>query len=252
MNSVRIGTAGWSIPSRYHDDVPAVGSHLHRYAACFRAVEINTSFYRPHRQATYARWASSVPDDFRFAVKMPKAVTHTHALAGCEALVERFLDEAGGLGPKLGVILVQLPPALGFDEQVAGGFFSGLRARTPVPVVCEPRNAAWFTPEADAVLAGWGVARVAADPAPVAGAGEPGGSQALVYRRLHGAPRIYASPYGDAELDRLAAEIAATGRAGIPSWCVFDNTAAGHALGNARSLSRRLGLEADLHPHDGG
>jgi uncharacterized protein YecE (DUF72 family) len=61
---VRIGTAGWSIPKRHADVFPAAGSHLERYAARLAAVEINSSFYRPHRPATYARWAAAVPDGF--------------------------------------------------------------------------------------------------------------------------------------------------------------------------------------------
>ena len=243
MTLPRIGTAGWSIPSRYGEEVPAGDSHLHRYARCFGAVEINSSFYRPHRQATYARWASSTPDGFRFAVKLPKAITHERRLTACDALVVRFLDEAGGLDAKLGVILVQLPPSLGFDEPVAAHFFSGLRSRTPVQIACEPRHPSWFTPVADGLLQIHGVARVAADPAPVEGAGEPGGWKGFIYRRLHGAPRIYSSPYDDAALDRLAVELTTASTADLPSWCIFDNTAAGHALGDALALSRRLGPE---------
>ena len=73
---VRIGTAGWSIPKEHSAPFPVQGSHLERYGAVFNAVEINSPFYRPHRTATYERWAASVPEDFRFAVKIPKAITH--------------------------------------------------------------------------------------------------------------------------------------------------------------------------------
>jgi hypothetical protein len=61
-----VGTAGWSLPSRHAADFPTTGSHLERYATRFDVVEINSSFYRPHRLVTYDRWAASVPDDFRF------------------------------------------------------------------------------------------------------------------------------------------------------------------------------------------
>ena len=84
---------------------PPGPSLLHRYAAAFPAVEINSSFHRPHRPATYARWASSVPDRFRFSVKLPRAVTHEARLAGTAALVERFLGEVRSLGDRLGVLL---------------------------------------------------------------------------------------------------------------------------------------------------
>jgi hypothetical protein len=79
---IRIGTAGWSVHARYGDRVPPGGSHLERYARVLDAVEINSSFYRPHKRGTYERWAAAVPQGFRFAVKLPKAVTHQARLVG--------------------------------------------------------------------------------------------------------------------------------------------------------------------------
>src|SRR6195952_3089796 len=106
----RIGTAGWSVASRYLSQVPTGGSHLERYARHLNAVEINSSFHRPHRTATYQRWAQSTPHDFRFSVKLPKAITHEAGLADCGALLDRFVEEVTGLGDKLSVLLVQLRP----------------------------------------------------------------------------------------------------------------------------------------------
>jgi len=68
-----IGTAGWGISARYKDEFPSSGSHLERYAGRLAIVEIDTSFYKPHRRETYERWKGSVPEHFRFSVKMPKA-----------------------------------------------------------------------------------------------------------------------------------------------------------------------------------
>lgn len=132
---MRIGTAGWSVPSRYSEAMPQGGSHLERYARHLNAVEINSSFYRPHQRKTYERWARSTPADFRFSVKVPKAITHEARLARCDALLDRFVAEATGLGDKLGVLLVQLPPSFRFDRQVADRFFRSLRTRidTPAP-----------------------------------------------------------------------------------------------------------------------
>src|SRR4051812_46618679 len=101
-----VGTAGWSIPPQNADRFPGEGSHLERYRQRFPAVEINSSFYRPHRPGTYARWAASVPVDFRFAVKMPREITHTRRLANAAEPLARFLSEAQMLGPKLGPVLV--------------------------------------------------------------------------------------------------------------------------------------------------
>jgi uncharacterized protein YecE (DUF72 family) len=131
---LRIGTAGWSVPSSYLAQVPPGGSHLERYARHLNAVEINSSFYRPHRRTTYQRWAQAVPGDFRFAVKLPKAITHEAGLADCGAMLDRFVDEITGLGDKLAVLLVQLPPKAALSKRVADRFFRDLRARIDTDV----------------------------------------------------------------------------------------------------------------------
>ena len=87
---VRVGTAGWSIPAGTRDRFPATGTLLERYAQRLSVAEINTSFYRPHRRTTYEKWAASVPADFRFSVKLPKAITHKRKLLHCSDLIERF------------------------------------------------------------------------------------------------------------------------------------------------------------------
>ncbi|HEY9423039.1 MAG TPA: DUF72 domain-containing protein, partial [Thermoanaerobaculia bacterium] len=73
---ILVGCAGWSLPRAEQAEFPETGSHLERYASRFGAVEINSSFHRPHRPATYARWSASVPASFRFSVKVPKTITH--------------------------------------------------------------------------------------------------------------------------------------------------------------------------------
>ena len=92
---------------------------------------------------------------------------------------------------------------------------------------------------ADALLAEHRIARVAADPAVVPRAAEPGGWNGLVYYRLHGSPRLYYSSYDDAALDALAAKLKAAAQRG-PAWCIFDNTAAGAAMDNALHLQECL------------
>jgi uncharacterized protein YecE (DUF72 family) len=148
--TVRIGTAAWSIPKEHASPFPVAGSHLERYAAVLNAVEINSSFYCPHRTATYERWAASVPEDFGFAVKVPKAITHECRLKDVDDMLDRFLSEVGGLGSKLGPLLVQLPPSLNFHGGIADRFLSELRNRIQGSIVCEPRHVSWFTPEVEA------------------------------------------------------------------------------------------------------
>ncbi|KQU92149.1 hypothetical protein ASD99_09845 [Mesorhizobium sp. Root695] len=235
-----IGTAGWGIPTRYKDDFPQPGSHLERYAKRLPIVEIDTSFYKTHRRETYERWAGSVSDHFRFAVKTPKAMTHEQRLVGCEMLSEAFLQQVEGLGEKLSVLLVQLPPSLPFEAGVAGGFFDMLGRRTPARLVCEPRHSSWFDAEADTLLTSRQVARVAADPAPVPAAAIPGGWPALAYFRWHGVPRVYYSDYDAESLDGFARQVEGVVALGAEAWCIFDNTASGHALGNALAIDAML------------
>lgn len=237
---LRIGTASWAISSLYAEAMPHGGSHLERYARRLNAVEINSSFYRPHQRKTYERWARSTPAGFRFSVKMPKAVTHEARLTDCDALLDRFVAEVTGLGDKLGVLLVQLPPSFSFDRQLADRFFRTLRTRIGTPAALEPRHRSWFEADVTAWLADIGVARVAADPAPAAEAGEAGGWAGLAYYRWHGSPRIYFSDYDASALAALKKKLDESRRREVPTWCIFDNTAAGAALGNALALMRSV------------
>jgi uncharacterized protein YecE (DUF72 family) len=234
-----IGTAGWSIPRQVASALPEGGTALERYSRLFSGVEINSSFYRPHRPATWARWAASVPDGFRFSVKLPKAITHEAKLIDADGLIARFAQDVGELGAKLAVLLVQLPPKLAFDLEVADRFFTTLRRSLDVGVVCEPRNATWFTEEAEQLLRRMQVARVAADPAILPVAATSGGWPGIAYWRLHGSPALYRSAYDDEALGAYAGRIAERDPA-TQCWCIFDNTASSAATRNALSLISRL------------
>ena len=236
----RVGTAGWGLPRHWRDRFPSEGSYLERYAARFDAVEINSSFYRLHRRAVYERWAASVPSHFRFAVKLPRAISHDQGLVASDVLLDVFLDEARGLGDRLGPLLVQLPQSLGFDAERVEEFFVTLRERFTGAVVCEPRHERWFTPAADALLRRYTVARVAADPARVPAAADPGGDDRLVYFRLHGSPKMYYSEYEPARLASVASALRAAQARGADAWCIFDNTTLGAATGNALLLTELL------------
>jgi len=237
--TIRIGTAGWTIPRAVAEHFPDQGSGVQRYAARFTAVEINSSFYRPHRPQTYARWAETAPEGFSFAVKLPKAITHEARLVEAGVRLAAFRAEVSALGDKLGPLLVQLPPSLAFEPTVAERFLTDLRALWPEAIACEPRHVSWFEAAADGLLAAYQVARVAADPARHPLAGKPGGWPELAYWRLHGSPQMYRSPYDGAFLDQLADELRAGPAA--ETWCVFDNTTLGAAAANALALQNLLG-----------
>ncbi|MGW8391803.1 DUF72 domain-containing protein [Pseudoduganella sp. HUAS MS19] len=260
MQPVTIGIAGWALPRADAALFPpaSFGSNLARYAAVFNAVEINSSFYRPHLPQTYARWAAIVPEEFRFAVKLPKSITHEKRLQDAGADLDRFAAEAGALGEKLGWILVQTPPSLRFDPAAVAALFAGLgerfgsnrgdvAARAPngpnpalqrqVLLACEARHGTWFDNEATALLREMGVIRVVADPP----AGKPGPfiatNDEAAYVRLHGSPQIYRSIYEPERLQQVASWLRdQRGKALV----IFDNTMSGTQNRQARALHKLL------------
>jgi uncharacterized protein YecE (DUF72 family) len=242
-----IGTAGWSIPREVAGQFPGTGRHLQRYAKVLNCAEINTSFYRPHARQVYERWARETPPGFRFSVKLPRSITHDGRLLRARKPLQAFLEQAGGLGDRLAVLLVQLPPSFGFEARRARSFFGLLAELYDGAVVCEPRHASWFTPAADRVLAALKVSRAAADPvrwlegAQVGGwLGPRGdGSGAVLYHRWHGSPRMYWSRYEPQWLGARAAELLQW-PASADRWCIFDNTAGGGAAPNALALRRAM------------
>jgi uncharacterized protein YecE (DUF72 family) len=240
--TIRIGTAGWSLRKEVIDNFPGVGTHLQRYARRLDGVEINSSFYRPHRRATYARWRESTPDSFQFSVKIPKQITHEKRLVDCEAELASFLENVTALEKKLGPLLVQLPPSLAWHEVVAARFFAKFRSRYAGPIACEPRHPSWFEERPSHQLADFGVDRVAADPAVVEAAASPGGAQRTGYVRWHGSPRVYYSSYTQETLERLAKTLIDLEQTSANVWCIFDNTAENAAIHNALTLTRLLSV----------
>ncbi|WP_426076159.1 DUF72 domain-containing protein [Janthinobacterium sp. PSPC3-1] len=235
MSTLYIGTAGWGISSAASSHFPGEGSHLQRYGRVLDCAEINTSFYWPHQPTTYARWADSVPEHFRFSVKLPRSITHELRLKHYTAELERFAGEVAHLEDKLGCVLVQLPPSLRFDASVAASFFDDLRGHFQGMLAFEARHPSWFGEAATALLRARRITRVRADPP----AGQPGPhvpTTEVAYIRLHGSPKIYYSDYSPDFLAALSTELRTQTANG--SWCIFDNTASGAALLNALDLQR--------------
>jgi len=228
---LRIGTAGWSIPRLTSASFPTEGTHLERYARVLHCAEINSTFYRTSRLATYAKWAASTPDDFLFSLKAPRTITHESALAPAPQQLKDFLTQTSALVEKRGPILFQLPPKQAFNPTRAKAFLTLLRDLYQGPTVFEPRHETWFTPEAESLFKTFHIARAAADPPRIAAATQPGGDPTLVYYRLHGSPRIYYSTYTPEYLEALSKAITPH------TWVIFDNTASGAATENALSLN---------------
>lgn len=235
MKPIYIGTAGWSIPKAHGARFPGGGTHLERYGQQLKAVEVNSSFYRDHQEATYSRWRDSVPEDFRFSVKLPRRYTHEARLECDVESLRPSIEAIKGLGHKLGVLLVQLPPKLAYDDALARKFFGALRSLYDGQLACEPRHPTWGQEPAFPLFQEMRISKVIADPEPCP-ATDPrfhteGG---FSYRRLHGSPEVYRSPYSDEFLAELLPQL----RPGV-SWCIFDNTTFGHATANALELHAR-------------
>jgi uncharacterized protein YecE (DUF72 family) len=231
-----IGTAGWSV-ARSNGRFAQEGTALERYASVFSAVEVNSSFYRRHKPETWGRWRDSVPSGFRFAVKMPKTITHERRFVDAQAELDVFFADIATLEDKLGAVLVQLAPSFAFDEATAGPFFAAAAKTSPAPLYLEPRHPTWAEPQASELLQRHHVGRVYADPQD-----EQLRSAAVAegprYFRMHGSPRVYYSAYSKEHLDDLRTAIVDVGQ---PCWCIFDNTASGAALDDALTLFDRLG-----------
>jgi uncharacterized protein YecE (DUF72 family) len=241
---VRVGCAGWNIPKEFASEFASDGTHLQRYSRQFFCTEINSSFYRAHRSQTWQRWAESVPENFQFSVKAPRAITHESLLHPDRAQLNGFLQQVHLLGKKLGPILFQLPPAFGFDARRTSTFLALLREMHNEHIAFEPRHESWFQCCVGDLFAEFRVARVAADPGIIPSATEPGGWNGLLYFRLHGSPRKYYSAYGSDFLRSLATRMTNLSR--VPQvWCVFDNTASGAAIGNALELQTVIALSKE-------
>lgn len=237
MTKIYIGTAGWTIPSFLKSAFPIEGTHLERYAQVFNAVEINSSFYREHRADTYRRWADSVPDDFRFSVKLAREFIHEARLRETGPALSASLDAISALGKKWGALLVQLPPSLMFDAKVAENFLTALKESTPrnVRIFWEPRHLSWAWAEAEHFFARHGFPRVWADPEPCPHRDAP--ERAVRYDRWHGSPKIYRSNY---EADFLTEQANRLRSRTNENWCIFDNTTFGCATRNALELRALL------------
>lgn len=154
LGSMGFSYADWSGPF-YPHGLPA-GSFLGYYARIFNAVEIDSTFYGAPRPQVVQRWAASVPGEFRFCLKTPQRITHELGLVNALGEMGDFLQAAAGLGPRLGAVLVQLPPSFEASRfEVLAAFIEGARVLAgELRLAVELRHASWHTrpQELEAVL----------------------------------------------------------------------------------------------------
>jgi len=229
-----IGTSGWTYDdwrgTFYPDGTPR-RRWLAYYATRFPTVEVNGTFYRLPSTATVRRWAASVPDGFRFAIKVSRYLTHVRRLResdGVTTLLARLEPLEGRLAP----FLVQLPPRFLPDAERLVRF---LDAFDGMQVAVEPRDVRWFAPEIRRSLEAHGAALVWSD---YPGSESPPWITAdFLYVRRHGTSGRFAGRYGTERLRSLATQIEETGR---PSYCYFNNDIGGAAPLDAAELQRLL------------
>ncbi len=236
---IYVGTSGWVYRSwrdHLYEGIP-VKRWLSRCAEVFDAVEVNGSFYTQIARATYQRWAAETPPGFRFSVKGHRFVTHYKRLVDCEGSIALLRDQASGLGDKLAAVVWQLPSRMEADPPRLDRFCAALAA-WPTRHAIELRHRSWFTDEVAGILAAHDVANAMGD-APDFPMWRAVTTD-LVYVRLHGHTRKYASSYAGPSLDRWAGDVRRWSAAGKDVHIYFDNDAEGAAVRNAIDLRERL------------
>jgi uncharacterized protein YecE (DUF72 family) len=202
------------------------------YAEHFATVELNVTFYRMPAADAFRGWRDAVPDDFRFAVKASRYLTHTLRLAEPEGPVDYLLERACLLGDRLGVVLLQLPPSLALDAARLDRALRAFGGRVPVAV--EPRHRSWFVGETWDVLRQHSAAFVLADrrgPITPLVATAP-----WTYLRLHAWRSSPRPCYGDRALRSWVERLETLGPAGRRGWVYFNNDHHACAVRNAATF----------------
>jgi uncharacterized protein YecE (DUF72 family) len=236
---VLIGTSGFAYlhwnREFYPEGLPAE-ERLAFYARSFRTVELNVSFYRTPPAKTFAKWRDEVPDDFRFAVKASRYLTHTLRLRYPREPVEYLMERAEGLGEKLGPILIQLPPDMPIELERLDETLAAFGQKVEVAV--EPRHRSWFTPEFRALLERRGAALCIADRhGPISPIWQ---TTSWLYVRLHEGRASPRSCYGRAALAAWARRLVDLAGPDPPGYVYFNNDARACAIRNAKTFERAL------------
>lgn len=241
--TIRIGTSGWSY-DHWSDVLYPAGTppakRLALYVAEFDTVELNASFYRWPKDATFEGWRRRVPPDFTMTVKAHRGLTHFRRLSSPEPWMERFTRCWAALGDRSGVLLVQLHPEQQRDDARLKHFLKLMPDQVRVAV--ELRHPSWDDPAVYELLHRHRAAYVV-----MSGAGLaciPRATTDIAYVRMHGpdSEQLYVGSYDDAELKRWAERIAEWDAEHRDVYVYFNNDGAGYAVQNARTLKQLLGL----------
>jgi uncharacterized protein YecE (DUF72 family) len=236
-----IGTSGWSYAhwdGVLYDPGTRPADRLGVYVRRFATAELNASFYRWPRDATFASWRRRLPEGFLLSVKASRGLTHARRLAQPEAWVDRMTGAWHELGSRRGVMLLQLAPDHERDDERLDHLL-GLLPRW-MRVAVELRHPSWHDEQVYSLLTGHGAAYCV-----MSGAGLPCVLRAtapFVYVRLHGPDHdhLYAGSYSDADLRWWAERIREWESAGRDVFAYFNNDGNGYAVRNAATLGGLL------------
>ncbi|MHC2993277.1 hypothetical protein OB13_17450 [Pontibacter sp. HJ8] len=235
QRKIYIGTSGWHyrhwVGTFYPPDLKSK-DFTNYYLQYFRTVEINNSFYKLPSAETFANWRASVPDDFVYAVKGSRFITHMKKLKYPQESIQRFFENVNALEEKLGPILFQLPPGWSVKEERLAAFLAVLPPY--YRYTFEFRHPSWYTPAILDLLRRYNAAfciyeleyhmsplEVTAD---------------FVYVRLHGPETKYAGSYSEEALNNWADKCLEWQQQRLDVYVYFDNDQLGYAAFNAKRL----------------
>ena len=240
-----IGTSGWSYQDWrkkfYPPEIPQ--SHwLEFYSNHFKTVEINATFYRSFPNETYEKWYQSVPSDFHFVIKISRYITHRKHLIDIEDSVRQAEESALLLKDKLGLMLLQLPPAMPYNLDRLQAALSAFK--NPSKVVIEFRNTNWLTAEAKKIMRDYKAIFCNID-SPHLQVQTSLTSQ-IAYIRLHGHTKMYNYNYTHLQLEEIGENAEKLVRSGAKQvYIFFNNDYHANAIRNAKVLIELLKLKHD-------
>lgn len=239
VDNIHIGTSGWSYKHWKNDFYPASVKQkdwLSYYTDHFDITEINGSFYRLPSEETITNWMNTVPENFLFCPKFSRYLTHMKKLRDPEEPLERFFNIFKPMQKQMGPVLLQLPPMLRFDYDIADYFFRLLsRNYGKYQYVIEVRHPTWLQDEALTLLAKYEIGIVISQ----SGNRFPYTEMITatnIYVRFHGPEALYASTYSDTDLQHFAKKFRQWRKEGHQVWAFFNNDIHGYAPKDALRL----------------
>jgi uncharacterized protein YecE (DUF72 family) len=234
---IRIGTSGWSYGhwrGNFYPENLTNSKMFDYYSKQLNTVEINSSFYRLPLKETFEKWRDRSPENFLFAVKASRFITHIKKLKDCGQAIEKFSERASGLGEKIGPVLLQLPPGVKRNAEVLRGFLRELPNHLRYSF--EFRNPDWFHPEIYSLLAEFKAAlciyELNGQTAPLEVTTD------FVHVRLHGPDGKYRGRYSRGQLRSWQEKFSEWAGQSRDIFCFFDNDERGFAALNAVELQQ--------------